>query len=152
MSTVTSSDVPWPWCGWSVHPTGGLMINKYGKAIAAVVGATLVVVHAALSDQRITAEEWVQVAIAGVTAVGVYLVPLAPKYRWGKSAVAVLLAVLQALTTVILGGLDTREVIVLVLAGLTAAGVVVAPAVSDNGIGSKDPRVPGRMVQGGRAG
>jgi len=128
------------------------MINKYGKAIAAVVGATLVVVHAALSDQRITAEEWVQVAIAGVTAVGVYLVPLAPKYRWGKSAVAVLLAVLQALTTVILGGLDTREVIVLVLAGLTAAGVVVAPAVSDNGIGSKDPRVPGRMVQGGRAG
>lgn len=70
-----------------------------------------------------------------------YLVPLAPQYRWGKTAVAVVLGVLQVLTTVILGGLDSNEWIALVIAALTAAGVAGFPAVSGNGIGSKDPVV-----------
>jgi hypothetical protein len=110
-------------------------MEKYGKAIAAVIGAILTAVYAAVSgDNRIEADEWISVAIAATIAIGVYLVPLDPRYRWGKTAVGVLLAVLQAATTLILGGLDSNEWILLVLAGLTAAGVVVAPAISNNGV------------------
>ncbi|SCL31875.1 hypothetical protein GA0070616_4348 [Micromonospora nigra] len=120
-------------------------MEKYGKALAAIAGAVLVALYAALGgDNRVDAEETVQVAIAAATAIGVYLVPLAPQYRWGKTAVAVVLAVLQALATTVLGGLDAGEWIVLVLAGLTAAGVAVAPAVSGNGVGSRSPAVPAR--------
>ncbi|MCZ7440801.1 hypothetical protein O7598_31095 [Micromonospora sp. WMMC241] len=117
-------------------------MDRYGKALASLLGAVLVALYAALGgDNHIDSEELVQVGIAAATAAGVYLVPIAPQYRWGKTAVAVVLAVLQALATTVLGGLDSGEWIVLVLAGLTAAGVAVAPAVSDNGIGSKTPTV-----------
>lgn len=113
-------------------------MQQYGKAIVAVITAALTVAYAALSgDQHIDAEEWVQIGIAAATAVGVYLVPLAPQYTWGKTAVAVVLGVLQALATVVLGGLDTSEWIVLALAAATALGVVAAPAVSGNGISSR---------------
>lgn len=114
-----------------------MFLKKYGKAIAAVIGAALMVAYGALNgDRHIDPEEGVQIAIAGSTAVGVYLVPLVPEYRWAKTAVAAVLAVLQVLATVILGGLDSAEWIALVLAALTVFGVGAAPAVSDNGVGS----------------
>ncbi|MCW6003842.1 hypothetical protein K1W54_04495 [Micromonospora sp. CPCC 205371] len=114
-----------------------MFLKKYGKAIVAVIGAALTIAYGALNgDQHIDPEEGVQIAIAGSTAVGVYLVPLVPEYRWAKTAVAAMLAVLQVLATVILGGLDQSEWIALVLAALTVLGVGVAPAVSDNGVGS----------------
>ena len=46
---------------------------EYWKAIVAVIGAVAVVVQAALTDGTITSAEWVTIAIAAVTAVGVYL-------------------------------------------------------------------------------
>ncbi|MEV4759230.1 hypothetical protein AB0J86_29605 [Micromonospora sp. NPDC049559] len=113
------------------------MLKKYGKALAAVIGAALTVAYGALSgDQHIDPDEAVQIAIATATAVSVYLVPLAPQYRWAKTAIAIVLSVLQVLTTVLLGGLDSNEWIALLLAALTAAGVGVAPAVSSNGVAS----------------
>lgn len=117
------------------------MFKTYGKALAAVVGAALIVVQTAVGDGRIDAQEWVQIAIAAATAVGVYVVPLAPQYRWGKTAVAVVLAVLQVLTTVVLGGLDTQEVVTLLITALTAAGVAGMSAVSGDGTSSK-PSAP----------
>lgn len=121
-------------------------MDRYGKALASVLGAVLVTLYATLGgDNHIDAEEVVQIGIAAATAAGVYLVPLAPRYRWGKTVVAVVLAILQALTTAVLGGLDSGEWIVLVLAGLTAAGVGFAPARSDNGISSKTPVVADGM-------
>lgn len=111
------------------------MLSSYGKAIAAVVFAILTAAQVRLGgDNNINPEEWVQIGIAAATAIGVYLIPLAPEYRWAKTAVAVLLSVLQVLATVVLGGLDTNEVLVLVLAGLTALGVAAAPAESNNGV------------------
>ena len=121
------------------------MLRKYGKALAAVVGAALMVAYGALSgDQHVDPEEGVQIAVSVATAAGVYLVPLAPQYRWGKTAVAVVLGGLQVLATVILGGVDSAEWIAIVLAALTAAGVGIAPAVSDNGISAKSPVAPVR--------
>ncbi|MGI5211871.1 hypothetical protein [Plantactinospora sp. CA-290183] len=114
------------------------MIRKYGKALVAVAGAALTVAYGALSgDQQIDPDEWLQIAIATATAVGVYLVPLTPQYRWAKTAVAVVLSVLQVLATVILGGLDSNEWIALVLAALTVLGVGAAPATSSNGTSSQ---------------
>lgn len=122
------------------------IFQKYGKAIAAVIAAALTVAYGALSgDERIDQSEWIQIAIAVTTAIGVYVVPLAPGYRWGKTAVAVVLSVLQVLATVILGGLDPHEWVALALAALTVVGVGAAPAVSSNGITS-----PGVRPLGGR--
>jgi len=122
------------------------MFSKYGKSLVAVLAAALTVAYGALSgDQHIDPEEGVQIAIAAATAVGVFLVPLVPQYRWAKTGVAAVLAVLQVLTTVILGGLDSNEWIAVVLAALTVLGVGVAPAVSGNGVASKDPQVPSRV-------
>jgi len=48
-------------------------LAEYWKAIVAVVGAVAVVVQSALTDGTITSAEWVTIAIAAVTAIGVYL-------------------------------------------------------------------------------
>lgn len=123
------------------------MFTKYGKALAATVAAALTVAYGALSgDRHVDPDEGVQIAIAAATAVGVYLVPLAPQYRWGKTAVAVVLSVLQVLTTVVLGGLDAGEWIALALAALTVVGVGAAPAVSDNGVESRPATSSGPTV------
>lgn len=113
---------------------------KYGKALAAVLFAALVAAQAAIDgDNKVNAEEWVAIAIAVATAVGVYLVPLDRSYRWGKTAVAAVLAALQVLTTAVIGGVDPGEWLTIALAVLTALGVAAAPAVSDNGVSSKQP-------------
>lgn len=122
------------------------MLQKYGKAIAAVVGAALIAARAALlGDQHIDPNEGVQIAIAVTIAVSVWLVPLVPRYRWAKTAVAIVLSVLQGATTLIVGGLDNGDWIALALAVLTVIGVGAAPAVSDNGISSKNPQASARL-------
>ncbi|MBM0237148.1 hypothetical protein JNW88_08280 [Micromonospora sp. ATA32] len=120
------------------------MFQKYGKALASTFFAALIVVYTVASgDNHIDPTEWVAVAIAAAGAAGTYVVPLAPGLRWGKTAVNTLLAVLQVLATLILGGLDSNEWILLLLTAGQALGVAVAPAVSDNGIGSKSPVAAG---------
>ncbi len=105
---------------------------KYGKSLIAVLTAAVVVAYQALSgDQTIEPAEWVSVAIAAVTAVGVYLVPMAPHAKWAKTAVAVVLAVLQVLTTAILGGLGHDEILLMLITAAGAAGVYVAPAITE---------------------
>jgi hypothetical protein len=102
---------------------------KYGKALAAVLFAALTaayqIVHSGGSPDAVG---WVQIAIAATTAAGVYLVPITPEYPWVKSAIGALGAVLQVLTTVIVGGLQTDEILMLLLAVGTAFGVYGSPA------------------------
>jgi len=107
-------------------------MKKYGKAIVAVIIAGITVVYQKLSgDQHIDPAEWVSIAIATITAVGVYIVPMAPHAKWTKTAVAVVLAVLQVLTSAILGGLSLDEILLMVITAAGAAGVYVAPAISE---------------------
>lgn len=109
---------------------------KYGKAIVAALTAAVVVAYQGLSgDQNIEAPEWVSIAIAFVTAVGVYVVPMSPYAKWAKTAVAVVLAVLQILTTAILGGLGTDELLLMLITAAGAAGIYAAPAVTENPTG-----------------
>lgn len=118
-------------------------MSRYGKAISAVVYFALVAAYAALSgDNRVEPDEWVAVAIAGVNAVAVYVMPLAPGATWAKTAINVLLGVLQILATVILGGLDSNEWILLALTAANLIGGGALTSVSDNGISSKSPTQP----------
>lgn len=117
-------------------------MQTYGKAIIAVITAAIVAAHQALGgDGHIDPTEWVSVAIAFATAVGVWLVPLAPQAKWSKTAVAVVLAVLQVLTTVILGGVQADEVLLLLITAAGALGIYIAPATTRTPFGTPDVSV-----------
>ncbi|HEX6970271.1 MAG TPA: hypothetical protein VF174_15860 [Micromonosporaceae bacterium] len=51
---------------------------KYAKSIVAAVVAAGVAITAALSDDAVTAAEWVTIALAVLGALGVYSVPNTP--------------------------------------------------------------------------
>lgn len=104
------------------------MFRTYGKALAALALAVATAVQAALSDGHISQQEGVQIAVATVTAIGVWLIPIAPRWPWAKTAVAVLLAVLDALATLIVGGITNSDIPGLILAALTVLTVAGAPA------------------------
>ncbi len=114
---------------------------KYGKTIAALVIAALTAVQAALSDGHVTTQEGVQIAIAVVTAAGVYLVPAVPRWPWVKTAIGVLLAALNVMTTLIIGGISSGDLVEIALAALTALGVAASPARSES-VAPVPPTVP----------
>lgn len=53
-------------------------MGKYAKGIVAVIGAAIVALQLALEDNSVSNAEWVTIALALVTAVGVYLIPNSP--------------------------------------------------------------------------
>lgn len=106
------------------------MLQKYGKTAVAAAFAFITAIQALISDGNVTQQEGVQIAIAFFTAVSVYFVPMIG-YPAAKTVVAAILAVLNVLTTAIVGGLNTGDVTGMVLAALTALGVASAPARSD---------------------
>lgn len=115
------------------------MFRKFGKPIvSAVVLAALAVYVAVGADShggtRVVDIEWVAIWFALTQGVATYVVPLAPQYPWAKTAVAAILAGLEVLAVVILGGLDVQELFLIGFAVASALGVAVAPAVSNNGV------------------
>jgi hypothetical protein len=104
--------------------------SRYGKATVATIVAALTVASSALLDRHIDAGEGVQIASAAATAVMVWYVPLLPGVPAVKTVTAMILAILGAATTLIVGGLDASEITNLVLAGLGVLLVGVAPAQS----------------------
>lgn len=104
--------------------------SMYAKAIVAIFMAALAVVLTALSDDVITLAEWVGVALAIVSAVGVYLLPNLPHgvQQYSKMLIAILFAALQALAPLVLEGTITRTGYILIaLAVLNAVGVGIVP-------------------------
>lgn len=122
------------------------MIAKYGKAAAAVAGAVAMSLWVALTDDRITTLEWVLAGQAWIGALGVYVVPLAPQYRWAKTAVAALFAGSEALVLALPGGVNRQEWLGVVIVIASVAGVAGLPAVSGNGVSSR--RAAGRPRPG----
>jgi hypothetical protein len=107
--------------------------TKYGKAIAAVITAGVTVVVSSLTDGHIDAGEGIQIAIAVATAVGVYLVPNLPGFPGTKTGLAVVLAVLNLATGMVVNGhlhLTGAQWLNLGLAALGVLGVSFAPVVS----------------------
>lgn len=105
------------------------LIKTYGKSIAAAAVAVLTVVASVLTDGHVTAGEGVQIAIAGATALSVYLVPQLPQFPQAKTGIAVVLAVLNGATALIGDGLNWQDLVNLAIAGLGVIAVGVAPAI-----------------------
>lgn len=105
-------------------------MNRYGKAVAAALLAVVTAVHTLVSDDVITRAEWIQIAIAVVTAISVYLVPIL-EYAWMKTAIAVVLAALNVLVTLIADGVTSGDLVQVLLSALTVLAVGFAPARSD---------------------
>ena len=107
------------------------MFQTYGKSIVAFLYAVAVIAVPFFSgDNRVDPSEGVAICIAVCTAALTYLVPLVPSATWTKTAIGAVLAGLQVLTTVIVGGVDANDIMLIVLAIMSFLGIAVAPAVS----------------------
>lgn len=115
------------------------MFRRFGKPIVSTLVLGALALYAALSASShggagIVDVEWIAIAFAITQGVATYVVPLAAQYPWGKTAVGAILAGLEVAAVVIVGGLDTQEWFLIGFAVLSALGIAVAPAVSDNGV------------------
>jgi len=125
------------------------------KALWPLIGAILMgaftAIQEAMADKQIGAQEWVLVAIAVVMAFNVWATANLPQYESMKTYVAALLAVLGALVSFIIGGVDVYEVINLIILGLSALGVAVAPQRNTTVVNGKTipPTVPVPATSGG---
>jgi hypothetical protein len=103
-------------------------MQKYAKFIAIVIATVISGIVAALAgDSIISPTEWVNIAILGVGALGVFAAPNVPGSAYTKSILAVLAAVLTVLASAIVGGITTTEWLQIALAGLGALGVYAIP-------------------------
>lgn len=112
-------------------------IGFYAKSIIMVLAAGVGILTAALSDGVVSATEFVNIAIAIVTAVGVYLIPNLPAGpgKIAKFLVAAVGAGLQALVIVLgdtLGWADvsSSDWLNVLLAALAAVGLYIVPNVA----------------------
>jgi hypothetical protein len=117
----------------------GSALGPYRKSIAAILGALGVALFAALADQRVSTAEAFVIAIAGISAVLVYLIPNVPGTAGAtlKWAVSTVLAIVQAIALYRDGGLTPSEIVLVTIAGLTAAGVYIVP---------NDDVIPGEVL------
>lgn len=113
------------------------MFGKYGKALAAVAGAVAMSLWVALTDDRITTLEWVLAGQAWIGALGVYVVPVVPQYRWTKTAVGALFAGSEALVIALPGGVNRQEWLGIVIVVAAMSGVAGMSSRSSNGVSSK---------------
>jgi hypothetical protein len=105
------------------------MFGKYGKALAQVLMAVLVVGAAVTTgDGHVSGEEWFQITIAAGSAVSTYLVPAVPEWPWMKTAIAAVLAGVTTAGSVALDGVSTNDVIVIAIAVFGLAVTAIAPA------------------------
>lgn len=105
-----------------------------GKAVIAFFYAVAVVAVPLFGNNHVpSSTEWVQIAIAVVTAAGVYVAPLVPGATWTKTALGAMLAGLQVLVTAIDGGMDGNDWLTVAFAVASALGIYLAPAESSSG-------------------
>lgn len=104
--------------------------SRYAKAIVAIVTAAVGVLVTALTDDVVTLVEALGVAIAVVTAVGVYLVPNLSDGvgRYAKGIVAVVGTALQAAVPLVSdGSIPMSGWLLILLSALGAVSVGIVP-------------------------
>lgn len=109
-------------------------IGHYAKSIVMVLAAALGILTSALSDDTVTAIEYVNIAIAVVTAVAAYIIPNLGEgpAKYAKFFVAAGGAALAALATIIgtslgFGDVTSSQWLLVILAGLAAVGLYIVP-------------------------
>jgi hypothetical protein len=115
-------------------------VTQYTKSIVTILAAGLGIFTAAITDGVVTPLEYVNVVIAILTAVGVYLLPNLPEgvRKYTKTLVAFGGAAATALAVIVadaanFGDIGTAAWLSVLLAGLAAIGVYVLPNIATNG-------------------
>lgn len=100
----------------------------YAKALVAVLMAALISFQT-LGTDGVSVQDWASIAVAVLTAVGVYLIPNVPaRLAWAKTAVAALLAGAQAAVQVTAGGGITGQGwLTIAIAAIGVVSVYAAP-------------------------
>jgi 2-keto-3-deoxy-6-phosphogluconate aldolase len=121
---------------------------NYAKALAAVGATVLSGVVAALTlDQTITPVEWVNVAILGAGALGVFAAPNVPGARYTKAVLAVITAVLTLTVQLLFDGvLDVTDWLQLGVAALGALGVYAVPNSGGDQVDDSGAVPPGHLA------
>lgn len=98
--------------------------KKYAKLIAQLLVTVALAIVAALGgDNLVTSVEWVNVAIVACGAAAVFYGPNVPGAKYTKLVVSALAAVLTLLASAIVGGVQTVELIQMLIAAAGAVGV-----------------------------
>lgn len=111
-------------------------MTGYLKALAAFLGAALVALISAQTDNVVSAGEVAQIALVGFGATVVYIVPNLPGYSYAKTAVAAITAGLTLLAGYLTDDvgvdwdLSNPEKLNILLAVGTAVGVFLVPNTS----------------------
>jgi len=101
---------------------------KYAKLLMQVLVTVAVAVVAAMAgDNIVDSIEWVNVAIVGVGAAAVFAGPNIPGAAYTKFILAALAAVLAVLASAITDGIQTVELIQMLIAAAGAVGVWAVP-------------------------
>lgn len=101
---------------------------QYAKFVVQVIVTVATAIVAAMAgDDVISSVEWVNVAIVGVGAAAVFYGPNVPGARVTKFVLSALAAVLTVLASAIVGGLQTVEIIQMLIAAAGAVGVYAIP-------------------------
>lgn len=103
--------------------------SRYAKAIVAILTAVVALLVSALTDGTVTLTEVLTIFTAGVTAIGVYLVPNLPSGvgQFAKASVAVVGTAIQAAIPLATDGTITNSgwlLILLAVLGAVSVGIV----------------------------
>lgn len=112
-------------------------ISHYAKAIGQIIAAAMIILVSALSDGLISPVEFVNIAIAIVTAAGVYWVPNleAGLAKYAKAITSMAGAALAALVLILgtgigLGDVTLADWLTVALAALATLGIGIVPNAS----------------------
>lgn len=101
-------------------------MQKYAKAVVEVV-ITVLAALAVVWAGGVSAEEWVNVAIIGAGALGVFAAPNVPGAEYTKAILAATTAGLVVLASVITSGVGFPELVQIIIAAAGAVGVYAIP-------------------------
>lgn len=104
-------------------------MNHYLKFIAQIVATVLAAAYPMIVDGNFSTEEQINCVILFLGAISVLGAGNLPEgvWKYTKFYVSIATAMVVALASMITGGLNGAEWVQIILAGLGAAGVVVAP-------------------------
>ena len=102
-------------------------MGEIRKFIMGVVGAVIYSIYAAITDGVISAPEWAGIGTVALGAVFMWRAPNTLAWNTAKTWVYALGTGSVLLQTVIVGGLDNREILELVILVGSTAGVYIVP-------------------------
>ena len=102
-------------------------MTVYAKSIGMVLMTVVTAIVAALTDNKVSTAEWINIAILGFGAASVFTAPNVPYAKYTKTTIAVLTAGLTAVASYLTGGITTAEWLQVLVAAIGAGSVYALP-------------------------